>query len=113
PAISDSLAWVNWKLAIGRPNCSRLTAYSMAVSRQSRAAPRAPQAIPYRASVRQDSGALRPAADGSRARASGVPVRALGQEGQRCLEPGRRRQLRLGRQVDVVEHDLAGRAGPQ
>ena len=67
--MSASLAWVSWKPAIGRPNCSRSQAYAIAVSRQSRAAPSAPQAMPDRASVRQDSGALSPRASGSTASA--------------------------------------------
>jgi hypothetical protein len=41
----------------------------MAVSRQSRAAPRAPKTIPKRASFRQDSGPRRPATSGSTASA--------------------------------------------
>src|SRR6185369_16523309 len=57
-AIQLSLAWVSWKDAMGLPNCSRVLAYSIALSRQVRAAPVTPHAMPNLASVRHDSGPL-------------------------------------------------------
>ncbi len=45
-AMSASLAWVSWNPPMGRPNCSRVFAYSTAASKQDRAAPMAPQTIP-------------------------------------------------------------------
>ena len=47
---------MSWNDPIGLPNCSRVRAYSMALSRHVLAAPVTPQAIPNLASVRQDSG---------------------------------------------------------
>src|SRR5205814_1820179 len=59
-AIQLSLAWVSWKDAMGLPNCSRVLAYSIALSRQARAAPVTPHAMPNLASLRHDSGPLSP-----------------------------------------------------
>ena len=67
PAASANLAWVSWKPAMGAPNCTRVDAYSSAVSRLSRSAPVAPQTIPNRASVRHESGPRRPRTSGSTA----------------------------------------------
>src|SRR5215467_4668212 len=68
-SIQASLDWVSWKPPIFCPNCSRVRAYSAAASRQVLAAPVTPQAIPYRASVRQDSGPFSPVTPGSTASA--------------------------------------------
>src|SRR6185437_8255683 len=54
-AIQLSLAWVSWKDAMGLPNCSRRLAYSIALSRQVRAAPVTPHAMLNRASLRHHS----------------------------------------------------------
>src|SRR5216683_3179791 len=54
---------------MGLPNCSRVVAYSIALSRQVRAAPVTPQAMPNLASVRHDSGPLSPETPGSTASA--------------------------------------------
>src|SRR5690348_17467545 len=59
-SIQASLPWVSWKPPIGLPNCSRVRAYSTAVSRQDLADPSTPQAIPNLASVRHDNGPLSP-----------------------------------------------------
>ena len=85
-AMSASLAWVSWKPPIGRPNCSRVTAYSRAASKQDRAAPIAPHRMPNRASLRQDSGPRRPRTSGS---------------------------IADGRQPDLVEDELGGHRGTQ
>ena len=68
-AILASFSWVSWKLDSGRSNTSRAWEYAIAVSRLSRAAPRAPNTIPNRASLRHDSGADSPPACGNWAEA--------------------------------------------
>ena len=68
-SIQASFSWVSWKPAIGPPNCSRVRAYSSAVSRQARAAPVTPQKMPKRASFRHDSGPRSPVTPGSTASA--------------------------------------------
>src|SRR6516162_9427978 len=70
--IHASLPWVSWKLPIGLPNCSLVRAYSTAVSRQDLADPSTPQAMPYLASVRHDSGPLSPDTPGSIASAGSL-----------------------------------------
>src|SRR5665811_2598249 len=62
-----SLAWVSWIPLIGFPNCSRWPAYSSAAWKELRAAPIAPHRMPYRASLRQDSGPMRPRTSGNTA----------------------------------------------
>lgn len=54
---------------MGRPNCSRVFAYSTAVSKQERAAPIAPHTMPYRAWDRQLSGPRSPVTSGRTASA--------------------------------------------
>ena len=84
--MSASLAWVSWKPAIGRPNCSRGAGV----------VDRGVQAVPGRAQ-----------------RAPDDAVPRLGQAGQRRLEPARLGQPRVAGQPHVVEHDLAGGRGAQ
>ena len=52
---------------MGLPNCSRVLAYAIALSRQARAAPVTPHAMPNLASLRHDSGPLSPVTPGSTA----------------------------------------------
>ena len=69
-AISASFCWVSWNPAMGRPNCCRGRRRSPGPTRSTpRAAPIAPQTMPYRASLRQDSGPLSPRTPGRTASA--------------------------------------------
>ena len=57
--ISASFFWMSWVLARGFPNCFRSNVYWRAASRQNSAAPKAPQAIPYRALFKHPNGPVK------------------------------------------------------
>ena len=59
-----SFCWVSCIAPIGLPNARRVLLYSSADSKQARAAPIAPQPMPKRASLRQDSGPRIPVTPG-------------------------------------------------
>merc|ERR1719357_262586 len=57
---------ISWFLASGTPNWILSRVYCLAAWKQNSAAPRAPQAMPYRALLRQPKGPARPETLGSR-----------------------------------------------